>query len=339
MSVLNEDAGSLDASATDTLDDLSTDQHLDDGADGGQPAVSSPAAQKDDKSERTVLSVVRDAVREKPAPGGPASSDGIEGDHQQKDPQAQKGGDDEFADVPFHKHPRFQALITERNGFKQAAERYGHLTQFLDENAISGEEAAQALNWSALRKSDPETLWQEMRPFVQTLLAELGEILPPDLRQQVSAGAMTPDVAKQLAKARAQTGIARNQMTFREQQAARQAEKQAMQQTQERLNAVIGAARDWEQAQRGRDPEFHRLYEEIEKEVLFQHSRGKRPDTPEGVKKQLDEALRTVKGRIAGYRGGRRPALNPLTGGSTAGSPQSKPQSVLEAVQRRGSAG
>ena len=70
MSVLNGDAGSLDASATDTLDDLSTDQHLDDGADGGQPAVSSPAAQKDDKSERTVLSVVRDAVREKPAPGG-----------------------------------------------------------------------------------------------------------------------------------------------------------------------------------------------------------------------------------------------------------------------------
>ena len=44
----------------------------------------------------------------------------------------------------------------------------------------------------------------------QTLLAELGEILPPDLRQQVSAGAMTPDVAKQLAKARAQTGIAKS---------------------------------------------------------------------------------------------------------------------------------
>ena len=178
-----------------------------------------------------------------------------------------------------------------------------------------------------------------MAPADLRLLVEIGEVLPQDLRQRVAAGQLDQASAKELAKARAREGIARSQMSFREQQAVRARERDTAQAASAREAAVVQAAATWEQQQRQRDPEFPRIYEEIQREVLLVMRRDGRPDTPEGVQRQLDAALRSVKGRISGYRGGRRPELNPLVGGSVAGSPRGKPQTVLEAVQRRGSAG
>lgn len=324
MGVEDQAAASPDAAADETLDDVSST--VTDGADAS--ADSSPAS-TDDKA--SLLSIVRDARQPKPdaAPSAADESDG----HDKDKASAPKEPDDEnFSDVPFNKHPRFRELIEQRNAFKPDAERYRNLQTFLDQNAMSGEEAAQALNLAALRKRDPEAAWAELKPYVQQLLVDIGEVLPPDLKAQVAAGQLAPDVAKQLAKERAKATTMQGKMSFDQQVEARKQERAQQQAAEEARGAILKAIRDWDAAARVKDPEFAKKYEDVQEKFLFIQHRDGRATTPEMVRKQLNAALKAVNDRITAARP-RRPALTPVTGGSTAGNVRAEPQSMIDIVR------
>jgi hypothetical protein len=121
-------------------------------------AASSPATESDDKD---MLSIVRDVVDKAAEPKSEAVSQtaGEEvGDDEKKVAEA----DDEFANVPFNKHPRFKAVITERNNLrgeintlKPDADRYRNVQTFLDQNSLTAEDASELLIVGALMKSKP----------------------------------------------------------------------------------------------------------------------------------------------------------------------------------------
>lgn len=324
MGVEELDTASPDVSA-ETLDDVVAAPAE---ADGATDAGSSSAPQA--KDEKSVLSIVRDAVQSET----PESSAGKERDPRQA-AQPKEPDDENFSDTPFHQHPRFREVIRQRNELRPAAESYRKIESFLTENAISGEEFAAAVNLVALIKRDPEQAWKELRPTVQSLLVTIGEVLPPDLREKVIAGQMTQDVAKSLARERAKATIATGQMSFREQQAAAQQQRTASEQQAEKASRVRGAAREWEAAARSADADFEKKERRLRSEVLLLQREEGIPDTPEGVKAQLDKARKAVNAEFAAARP-RRPGIQPVVGGSASGTPRAKPTSVLDIVRAGG---
>lgn len=282
------------------------------------------------QDEKSALSIVRDAVQKSETPDPSAGKE--------RDPQAaqpKEPDDEHFSDVPFHQHPRFRALVQQRNDLRAPAESYRKIESFCTENAISSEEAASALNWIAQMKRDPAAAWNEIRPTIQGLLTTIGEILPADLQAQVQSGQMNRDVAKALAKERAKATIASGQMSFRDQQDAARQRVAAQQAQEQKVGQIRSAARDWEAAARSADADFARKERSLRKEVLLLQREDGVPDTAEGVKAQLAKALKAVNAEFAAARP-RKPGIQPVTGGSTSGSPRAKPTSVLDIVKSYG---
>ena len=325
MGVENEDVASPDTSADETLDDVSVVEA--DASTAEDVADSSPAA----KDEKSILSVVRDAVQTKDD-ADPSTAEAS--DHQAAATQAEPD-DENFADVPFHTHPRFRELIQQRNDLKAPAESYRRIEAFLTENAIEPNEASDAINWVALMKRDPEKAWEQIKPTIQNLLLTIGEVLPPDIRAQVASGQITSEYGKALAKERAKATIAQGQMSFRDQQLEAQRRRQEAETVSAKQAAVTAAARAWDAAKRTADPDYAKKERRLKSEVLLLQREEGVPDTPEGVKAQLDKAMKAINAEFAAARP-RRPGVTPVTGGSVSGSPRAKPTSILEIVQRAG---
>ncbi|MFY9292819.1 MAG: hypothetical protein WAP03_19310 [Methylorubrum rhodinum] len=298
----------------------------------------SSSAQGETK-ERSLLDVVRDAVPEKkeePAAASPA--EGSE-EGQKPDEAAPKERDDEnYSDVPFNKHPRFRQLLAERNASKADAEQYRQVQRFMRDQGLTAEEAGDLMIVGAMAKRDPVAAWKMAFPWFQNLAKAAGEVLPPELDEMVRTGAMTPEAAFEVSRARAGTQAMQATRTFDEQRRAAEAQETAQ---ADYRNAAV----TWEQERRERDPNFEAKVEPILREIAYRRMQGDVPADAAGVRKQLDEVYRAVNASFAppsvqdNAPSRPRPAMKPVTGGSVAGDTRPKPSSVLEIVQQAQAAG
>jgi hypothetical protein len=305
----------------DNIEDLepSTDPNLDDTA---QPNDTAPAddakssAATDAKSDDGLLSVVRDVVAErKPAADTASSAEGEEGSEGAA--EKPKQDDENYSDVPFHKHPRFQHLHRKMKAFEQDAVRYHNVQNFLDQSGLSAEEAADGLAIMGMAKTDPAQAWQRIKPFVQKLLVAAGEVLPEDLNQRVTTGEMSREAALELSRSRAAATSLQAAQSFREQQAQRRSQTES-------VTALQSAAQVWEDDRRAKDPNFDAKYEDVMKEVHWLIQKEGRPTSPQGVRAQLQKAYKAVNDRTvpAQQPSPQRPAIRPITGGQVAGGQQ-----------------
>jgi hypothetical protein len=118
--------------------------------------------------------------------------------------------------LQFHKHPRFQELITEKNLAKQEVEKAKPLVEqataindFLRTNNITTQEFSSALQYLQALRNDPVKAFQMLKPTYEQLAQFSGEVLPPDLQAKVAAATMSLEDAQELAKARAQTNYSK----------------------------------------------------------------------------------------------------------------------------------
>lgn len=153
--------------------------------------------------------------------------------------------------LEFHKHPRFQELVTEKNAAKTEvdnlrpqAERSRILDSYLSTNGITGQDLTRALEYLRLYKTDPDKAYELMRPEWEALQTIRGERLPPDLEAQVASG-MDATTARELARLRVQSQ--------RQQQFSQQNETVAAQQHELMINSSFNA---WDTMKRGMDPDF-----------------------------------------------------------------------------------
>ena len=116
---------------------------------------------------------------------------------------------EEDAQLEFHQHPRFQELIKEKNTAKQEAEqlrpqaqRAQILDSFCQQNGIQAQELENALQYLRLRRSNPEQAYQLVKRDYEQLAQYAGDILPPDLQAEVSAATISPERAREIARAR-----------------------------------------------------------------------------------------------------------------------------------------
>lgn len=308
----------------------------DSGQDSGESgAVSSPAATKDDEPF-DLLSVVKDATKpkadaassaENPEKGAKPSEDGTAGKN--TTPTAAEPDNENFTDVPFHTHPRFKQLVAERNRYQQGAERYEQVETFLQQNGLTGDEAAEFLQLRALMKSDPAKAWEQLRPLAQDVLTRMGEVLPQDLQDRVRKGEITRDTALEMSRLRAQNSQTVAAQKHRDEQAERDRQAEA-------ARAITSAVGTWESEMQSKDPTgFAALQEDLQREIVWRHRNGDRPTDPAGVRKQLDDAYAEVRKRRIGTAS--RPPKHPVTGGRGAGgAAPAQADSVLDIVRQRG---
>lgn len=295
-----------------------------------EPAASSPATGEDDNE---LLSVVRDVVKDRKVvdPASPAEGEEVQG----QEPGAEKKPDDEnYSDVPFNKHPRFQQLLREAKSNKQDAERYRNVDRFLFDAGLSSEEAADGLTIMGLAKTNPAEAWKQIRPWLEKLVVAAGEVIPDDLRQRVANGELTQDAALEVSKARATAASVQAAQSFREQQAERR------QQT-DNANAVQQAAADWEADRMAKDPNFAAKQPAVMKEVVYLQRTEGMPTTSQGVIDMLKKAYKTVNDSLKPAPvippAVRQQPVRPVTGGQVAGNqrpaPAGKEMSTLDIVR------
>lgn len=323
-----DDNQDLDPSTDPNLDDVQAQPEAKPTADApAAEANSSPATGEEDKS---LLDVVRDVVdksREKPQSASPAEG---EEDGGQGDGKPKKQDDENYEDVPFHKHPRFQHLLRKSKTFEQDAIRYQNVQSFLDQNGLSSEEASDALVTASLAKTNPAECWRLIKPWVQNLLIAAGEVLPDDLQKRVQAGELSQEAALEVSRSNAAVQSMRAAQSFREQQGERAQQREA-------ASAVTGAAQSWEAERRARDPNFDAKVEPLMKEVAWLQAKEGKPSTPDGVKDQLQRAYKAVNAGFVAPKPApvpaARPAVKPVTGGAVAGKTQPANMTTLEIVR------
>ena len=329
---------------TDEIDDLDAPNGETQQAEGQAATADSPPAPGDNKS---VIDIVRDVVQpgtqaspadpgkvaEKAAAGSDATEGAEEDDSEAKEPE-----------LPYYKDPRFQKIIRQRASYKdqaaryeQDAGRYRNVQKFLDQNGLSAEEAADSLLLAGMiKRGDAEAAWAKIKPIAESLLRQIGGIMPDDLRQRVEKGELTEAAARELSAARAKAeNVERRQQTDNELR-TRQAHV-------EQATAIHGAAIEWAKEREQRDPNFADKVPLLQREVLFLQKTEGFPDTPEGVRQQMSKAYKAVNAKFtsgpSAGNGSRKPAVTPVrSGGVAADGAKPRHGSVLEIVRAGGSA-
>lgn len=301
----------------------------------GTDGSDSSSEKKDEKFD--LLSVVREVTGKRE--NATASSAGTEengaapkGDSSASTPTTPEPDNENYSDVPFNKHPRFQQLVAERRQFKEGHDEYKKLTTFLDQTGVSPQEAAEALELRALMKANPLEAWKAMKPMVQQLLADAGELLPADLQERVRKGEMTREAAQEMSRLRAANSV--GQRVSKE--TAEMAEKRVQ---QEAVQARVNAAATWERETKAKDPDFDRKLEDIQKEILWLQKRDGHPKDAEGVRKQLITAYEAVNKRVRATAAAKRPVTPVTNGRGAGGNTAPKPKGVLDIVRSRGATG
>lgn len=323
-----EDQGQDSATRLDNQMDAPADTSV---ADTG--ADSSPAP-KDEGEKFDLLSVVRSAVADTAEGSASPAGQEEESDQQPADQpsgeQPKTADDENFSDVPFHAHPRFKQLVAQRNQYREGAEQYEKVQTFLAENGVTADEAADFLVVRALMKHNPAEAWKQLKPLVQKLLVDAGEVLPPDLRQRVQQGEMTQAAAIELSRLRAMQESGNRARSV-------EAEQAKQRQQAEYVRSVQQSVATWEQVTRQRDPDFDAKSEALQKEILWLQKRDGMPKTPDDARKMVEAAYAAVNKTL------QRPVkqqVRPVTGGRVAsGQPSAAPKSMLDVVRAARSSG
>lgn len=301
-------------------------------------AAAASSSSATDETEVDTLSVVRDVVeqREEVATAAASSAEGDEEVGEAADGQTPKAEQDDYSDVPFNQHPRFQQVIRERSEFKADSDEYRKITSFLDSNGLTPKEASDGIEIMALMKLDPAAAWKRLQPLVKNVLIAAGEVLPDDLDKRVQAKELTRDGALEISRARASVAMQEVRQKFNEQRGQRQQETEAS-------SSIVNAAAEWENDRALKDPNFKAKLPRLQEKIAFLHATEGRPKDAAGVKAQLKKAYDAVNKELPKVvdpapKPAKKPAITPVRGGQVATNaqtqqPSGKAMTTLEIVR------
>ena len=303
--------------------------------------VPDPAAVAADTSTATgateddgLLSVVRDVVD---ASRKPEEQTASPAEGEEEPGPAADADEDDYSKVPFSKHPDFRKLVRTKNEyrekakvFEQDAVRYQNVQNFMDQNGLSAEEAADMLIMAGLMKTNPVEAWKRARPTIQALLRAAGEVLDDDLKTRVQAGELSHDAALEVSRSRAMSTSVQATRSFEEQR------RQKQEQTST-ASAIAQTANDWEAERRAKDPNFEAKMPLLMREVAFLQRAEGVPNTPEGVKAQLAKAYKGIV--VPAAPAAQRPtpaqkkAITPIRGGQVAGGAKPEVKDTMDVLK------
>lgn len=310
------------------------------------PAAASPSAADDKgaKKEPTLSDVIKTAAKldadgKSPVP----AKDGSKTEAEKVDDAAKLAADAdpnkakvEDKDLPFHNHPRWKEVISERDTLKERvsklepdAQQYEKITSFMTQHNLTPDETGEGFVIMAMIKAgDPRAL-VKLDEYREKLAVAIGDVLPPDLKSQVDAGALTEEAAREVSRGRVRTARAESKaadvtktQTDRE---AKDAERAA-------LTVVVTATDDWVKKKTASDPDFAKKEASLERYVkALIHDHGKPKTAADAVR--LMEAAYTEVNKTFAVFAPRKEAITPVPGGSSSNGARPVPKSVADAVR------
>ena len=290
-------------------------------------AQSSGAEDVSETADEGSLSIVRDVVsKTEEAPDAAASSATEANGRKTGAEQPTEPDNENYSDVPFNKHPRFQQVLGKLKDAETDAQRYRNVENFISEQGLTGEETQQLLVIGGLIKTNPVEAWKQMLPTIQRLAVAAGEVLPDDLKQRVQAGEVSREVALDLSRQRA----ANQANTTRHDWERSRFEQRQVVEAQQRIGSTVNS---WESDRRARDPNFEAKLPAIEREVAWLQSKEGKPRDPEGVRAMLQRAYDAVSAQfVAPVPAAKRQAKRPVTGGQVNGNVRPEITSTLDII-------
>lgn len=218
-------------------------------------------------ADKTPLDVVRSVL--KPAepekkPDTPASTPDPASSKIDSTPPAKEGdGKDlppltpeEEAKLPFHKHPRWQEMVQQRNTararvveLEEPARQFGLVQEFMTKNQLSPPEMADGFAVMAMMRNEPAKAIPVLEDYLQQLRIITGEALPKDLQERVDKGEITDEAAKELLTTRMRAASS-------EAEANRNKEVARVNQDQNQRTQNANAVNAWEAQTKQADPDY-----------------------------------------------------------------------------------
>lgn len=176
--------------------------------------------------------------------------------------------------VPYERFKEVNAKYTELESKWKTAEpqvaRMKVIDDYMQQHGIRGDQLQSAFEYLKFVNSDPREAHRMLKPTYEKLAEYVGERLPSDLQDQVAAGTLAPELAKEIARSRAE-----NQ--YRElRQQAQQGQNQQVAAAQK--SEAVGT---WATSKQSIDPDFRPSttgqdgkWEYVHKELIAQGGVG-----------------------------------------------------------------
>lgn len=276
-----------------------------------QTQAPSASGDKDANKKASLLDVVKAAYEKKALPdpnsstGGhtdPAKGNTTDAKGSLDDAKTQPEGTDKAAEkLPFHNHPRWKEMLTEREALKPRAEQYDKIVSFMNTNSLTPSEMADGMRVMALMKHNPTAAYDQLQTYIQKLAPFTGEELSPEMKAKVDEGFVDPDTAKELSRLKAEKEFLnqRSEELYQQQIAQNQASSQRAM-----YDAVVG----WEAAEKARDPDWAAKYEMVQDRVRSLMATTKPASAEEAVQlarralSDVNDRLRPLAGRNTNMR-------------------------------------
>jgi hypothetical protein len=269
----------------DTLSDDKSTEAEDSSTTATDEKDTKAAPSADKKDERTLADVIKDAAAksvadsssdkeeekeestetvDKTGPDGTKEDESDEKEAESQDEKVEVPVEEKDKALPFHKHPRFQEVIKERASFKQkvdeltpVAQRAQAIDDYCQKHGVTNEEFNSAVEMAALLRTNPSKGLETLRGYVEALEVSMGNKLPTDLQNEVDAGTLSLERAKELTAARVKSQGLEHTSKRTEAQIA-----------QERQANITSAVNDWDKQKRTSDVAYDKKYPLIEKAFI-----------------------------------------------------------------------
>lgn len=314
-------------------------------------AESSPA---DEGAEQgSLLDAVKSALE--PAAEQPPGSTGQEEDAEEADANPAEGeAEEELGEVTEEELSRYrprtkrriEGLLNERKALQEEAEQlrpkaqqFENLVRYVEEAGLDTQEVNQTFEAARLIKAagrgqvDPTVALEAIMPFVQSLQALAGQVLPPELQQQVEQGVLSEAHARDLARLRATEEARLSAARQAAEVAARQQAEQSHRATaQVAAQGAAQAVSAWEESWKQSDPDYRlkagRVREKVE--LLVMRRQGA-PLSPTDALNLAKQARAEVEAEMKAFLP-KRQEVRPVTG-QAASQSRPQPKTSLEAMK------
>jgi hypothetical protein len=226
--------------------------------------------------------------------------------------------------LPFHKHPRWQEVLRERDSFKDDATQYRQITEYMGQNQLTTQEVAEGFRIMAAMKNDPLKAREMLSQYTRSLDEFAGVVLPQDLNKRVEEGVMDQQSAQELA-------IARNIAAQNAARAEQLAQSQQVQYQQMSHQAIHSAVSGWEDSIKTRDVDYaakQNLVLDRARSYLLQGQ----PQTPEQALAIVEKAYADVNETLRGFAPRRQP-VRPISSVNSSTNSQPVARSLQEAIR------
>lgn len=296
----------------------------------GQPTSSEAVDTDANKKPGNLLDAVKNAA-EKAKADAESSTVGTKGapdaPADQAEPKASlddttqgKRKADAAEKVPFHNHPRWKELVSERDSLRGDADQFRKITTFMQTNGLTNEEVVEGFQIMALMKTNPAEAHKKISEYKAKLDPFVGEKLPDDVARRVAEGYIDEDTAKELATLKAERNLIEQR-----QQAAREQEAVAAK------GAIRNVVVNWEQQMKAKDPDWSAKQELVTDQVKLM-LQAEQPSNPEEALALVERAHSIIAERLRRFAPRRQP-VTAVTSATSSATAVPLPKSLHEAIR------